>query len=310
MFDADILLQQILNGLVLGSVYALVALGYTMVYGILQLINFAHGDVLMIGAMVGVTVVSLLASAGLPGPLLLVAAVLAAIPACVVLSLFVERVAYRPLRNAPRLAPLITAIGVSIVIQTVAMMVWKPNPIVFPDLLPTEPVPIFGAILAPKQILILVVSAAMMAGLILLVNRTKLGRAMRATAENPKIAGLMGVNANQVIAATFAIGATLAAVAGVLVALNYNIVHFSMGFIPGLKAFTAAVLGGIGNLAGAMVGGLLLGIIESLGAGYIGDITGGFLGSHYQDIFAFIVLIAVLVLRPSGIMGERVADRA
>ena len=308
--DFDILLQQILNGLVLGSVYALVALGYTMVYGIIQLINFAHGDVLMVGAMVGVTVVGMLAQSGLPTPVILVLALAAAIPACVLLSLFVERVAYRPLRNAPRLAPLITAIGVSIVIQTVAMIVWKPNPIVFPDLLPTDPIQIGGALLAPKQLLILVVSAVMMIGLMVLVNRTKLGRAMRATAENPRIAGLMGVNSNQVIAATFAIGAALAAVAGVLVAMNYNIAQFSMGFIPGLKAFTAAVLGGIGNLAGAVVGGLLLGIIESLGAGYIGDLTGGFLGSHYQDIFAFVVLIVVLVFRPSGIMGERVADRA
>ena len=310
VIDLDILLQQILNGLVLGSVYALVALGYTMVYGILQLINFAHGDVLMVGAMVGVTVVSLLSQSGLPGPVVLLIAVAVAVPVCVVLSLFIERVAYRPLRNAPRLAPLITAIGVSIVIQTLAMIIWKPNPVVFPDLLPTDPVHIFGAVLAPKQILILVVSSLMMAGLILLVNKTRLGRAMRATAENPRIAGLMGVYSNQVIAATFAIGASLAAVAGVLVALNYNIAQFSMGFIPGLKAFTAAVLGGIGNLAGAMVGGLLLGLIESLGAGYIGDLTGGFLGSHYQDIFAFVVLIVVLVFRPSGIMGERVADRA
>jgi len=308
--DFDILLQQILNGLVLGSVYALVALGYTMVYGILQLINFAHGDVLMVGAMVGVTIAGLLVGSGLPGYLILLAALACAIPTCVLLSLFIERVAYRPLRNAPRLAPLITAIGVSIVLQTVAMIIWKPNPIVFPDLLPTTPIEIGGALLAPKQLLILVVSATMMIGLMLLVNRTKLGRAMRATAENPRIAGLMGVNANQVIAATFAIGAALAAVAGVLVAMNYNIAQFSMGFIPGLKAFTAAVLGGIGNLAGAVVGGLLLGVIESLGAGYIGDLTGGFLGSHYQDIFAFVVLIVVLVFRPSGIMGERVADRA
>ncbi len=306
----DILLQQILNGLVLGSVYALIALGYTMVYGILQLINFVHGDVLMVGAMVGVTVVSLLANSGLPLPVILVIAVVCAIPVCVILSLLIERVAYRPLRNAPKLAPLITAIGLSIVIQTLAMIIWKPNPIVFPDLLPTKPIEIGPALLAPKQMLILVVSAILMIGLLLLVNRTKLGRAMRATAENPRIAGLMGVNANQVIAVTFAIGASLAAVAGVLVAMNYNIAQFSMGFIPGLKAFTAAVLGGIGNLGGAVLGGLLLGIIESLGAGYIGDLTGGFLGSNYQDIFAFVVLIVVLVFRPSGLMGERVADRA
>jgi branched-chain amino acid transport system permease protein len=191
-----------------------------------------------------------------------------------------------------------------------AMIIWRPNPILFPDLLPTTPIEFGGALLAPKQLLILVVSAFLMVGLMLLIHRTRLGRAMRATAENPRIAGLMGVNANQVIAATFAIGAALAAVAGVLVAMNYNIAHFHMGFILGLKAFTAAVLGGIGNVAGAVLGGLLLGIIESLGAGYIGDLTGGFLGSHYQDIFAFVVLVVVLLFRPSGIMGERVADRA
>jgi len=308
----DIFFQQVLNGLVLGSVYALVALGYTMVYGILQLINFAHGEVLMVGAMTAVTVVNLLQkiAPGIPGPILLMIGIGCAIPVCIALSLLIERVAYRPLRNAPRLAPLITAIGASIVIQTLAMMIWKPNPIVFPDLLSTEPIELGGALLAPKQALILVVSAVMMGGLLLLVYHTRLGRAMRATAENPRIAALMGVDANRVIALTFAIGAALAAVAGVLVAMNYNIAQFAMGFMPGLKAFTAAVLGGIGNLAGAVVGGLLLGIIESLGAGYIGDLTGGFLGSHYQDIFAFVVLIAVLLLRPSGILGERVADRA
>lgn len=310
MFNYDILLQQILNGLVLGSVYALIALGYTMVYGILQLINFAHGEVLMMGAMVGLSAINALAPYGLPGPLLLLIAVAVAIPVCVLLSMAMERLAYRPLRNAPRLSPLITAIGLSITLQTVAMIIWKPNPIVFPDLLPTDPIPIFGAVLAPKQLLILVVSAIMMSGLLLLVNRTKLGRAMRATSENPRIAELMGVNSNRVISATFAIGAALAAVAGILVAMNYNIAQFYMGFLPGLKAFTAAVLGGIGNIAGAMLGGMLLGLIESLGAGYIGQLTGGFLGSHYQDIFAFVVLIIVLVFRPSGLMGERVADRA
>ena len=296
----------------LGSVYALIALGYTMVYGILQLINFAHGEVLMVGAMVSVTIINALAAAypDLPGPLILTAGILCATPVCIGLSLLIERVAYRPLRNAPRLAPLITAIGVSIVLQTGAMMIWKPNPIVFPDLLPTDPIEIGEAVLAPKQALILVVSAVMMVSLLVLVHRTRLGRAMRATAENPQMAALMGVDANRVIAACFAIGAALAAVAGVLVAMNYNIAHFAMGFMPGLKAFTAAVLGGIGNLAGAMLGGLLLGIIESLAAGYIGDLTGGFLGSHYQDIFAFLVLITVLVFRPSGLLGERVADRA
>jgi branched-chain amino acid transport system permease protein len=308
----DTLIQQLLNGLVLGSVYALVALGYTMVYGILQLINFAHGEVLMVGAMVALTVLGLLGmvAPGLPLVVQLLIATLAAVPACMLLSAAIERIAYRPLRQAPRLAPLITAIGVSIVLQTLAMIIWSPNPRVFPDLLPTTAFEIGGALLAPKQLLILVVAGIAMTALLILIHKTRLGRAMRAVSENPKIASLMGVNPDQIISATFMLGAALAAIAGVLVAMNYNIAHFTMGFMLGLKAFTAAVLGGIGNLAGAVAGGLLLGIIESLGAGYIGDLTGGFLGSHYQDIFAFAVLILVLVIRPSGLLGERVADRA
>lgn len=308
----DTLIQQLINGLVLGSVYALVALGYTMVYGILQLINFAHGEVLMMGAMVALTVLGLIQAVapGTPLVLQLLIATLAAIPVCMLLSAAIERIAYRPLRNAPRLAPLITAIGISIILQTLAMIIWSPNPRVFPDLLPTTPFEIGNALLAPKQLLILVVSACAMALLLIIVNKTQLGRAMRAVSENPRIASLMGVNPDRIVAFTFVIGAALAAIAGVLVAMNYNIAHFTMGFILGLKAFTAAVLGGIGNLAGAVLGGLLLGTIESLGAGYVGDLTGGFLGSHYQDIFAFAVLILVLVFRPSGILGERVADRA
>ncbi len=308
----DIFLQQLFNGLVLGSVYALVALGYTMVYGILQLINFTHGEVLMVGAMVSLTVVSVLQTffPGMAPWAMMLLALLTAIPACMALSATIERLAYRPLRNAPRLAPLITAIGLSIVLQTLAMLVWGPNPMVFPDLLPTIPIQWQGAFIAPKQLLILGVSAVLMAVLVLLIQYSRLGRAMRAVSESPAMAMLMGINPDRVIALTFMIGAALAAVAGLLVAMNYNIVHFTMGFILGLKAFTAAVLGGIGNVPGAVLGGLLLGIIESLGAGYIGDITGGFLGSHYQDIFAFAVLILVLLFRPSGLLGERVADRA
>ena len=183
---------------------------------------------------------------------------------------------------------------------------------IFPTLLPSSPIDIFdtGAVITGKEIVIIIMSLVVMVGLLLLVNKTKLGRAMRATAESPRVAGLMGVNPNFVISATFMIGAALAAVAGVMMATNYGNAHFYMGFIPGLKAFTAAVLGGIGNLAGAMVGGILLGLIEALGAGYIGDLTNDIFGSNYQDVFAFIVLIIVLVFRPSGIMGERVADRA
>ncbi|TAK91257.1 MAG: branched-chain amino acid ABC transporter permease [Burkholderiaceae bacterium] len=306
----DIFLQQLINGLVLGSVYALVALGYTMVYGILGLINFAHGDVLMIGALTALSVIKLLQGSGLPGPVILLLGTLAAIPVCMLLSVAMERIAYRPLRNAPRLAPLITAIGMSIILQTLAMIIWGRSYHVFPSGLPTAPLDFYGAAITPVQIMILLCSALVMAGLLLLVHKTRLGRAMRAAAENPRIAQLMGVNTNRVISATFAIGAALAAIAGVMVAANYSIAHFYMGFMLGLKAFIAAVLGGIGNLAGAMVGGLLLGLVEVFGAGYIGDLTNGFLGSQYQDIFAFIVLIVVLTLRPSGIMGERLADRA
>lgn len=310
----DIFIQQIVNGLVLGSIYALIALGYTMVYGILGIINFAHGDVLMIGALTALSAILGLQkfAPGLPEWLTLVIATLIAMPVCAILSYTIERVAYRPLRNAPRLAPLITAIGVSIILQTMGMLIWSRNPLTFPQLLPSEPIDIgsTGATITGKEMVIIGMAVMVMSGLLALVNRTKLGRAMRATAENQKVAGLMGVNPNFVISATFMIGAALAALAGVMMATNYGNAHFYMGFIPGLKAFTAAVLGGIGNLAGAMVGGMLLGLIEALGAGYIGDLTNGVFGSNYQDVFAFIVLIIVLVFRPSGIMGERVADRA
>jgi branched-chain amino acid transport system permease protein len=308
----DTFIQQIINGLVLGSMYALVALGYTMVYGVLNLINFAHGDVLMIGAMVAVSVLKLLQSIApdLPGVVKLIIAILAAIPVCVIVNIIIERVAYRRLRNAPRLAPLITAIGVSILLQTFAMMIWGRSPIPFPQVMPSESFNVFGALISQTQVMLLILAALAMIGLVLLVEKTKMGRAMRATAENPRVAGLMGVDSNRVIVLTFAIGAALAAVAGVMWGANYSSAQFAMGFVPGLKAFSAAVLGGIGNIYGAMVGGILLGLIESLGAGYIGDLTGDFLGSQYQDIFAFIVLIIVLTLRPSGIMGERVADRA
>ncbi|MFC3147418.1 branched-chain amino acid ABC transporter permease [Piscinibacterium candidicorallinum] len=308
----EVLIQQIVNGLVLGSVYALIALGYTMVYGILQLINFAHGDVLMVGALTALSVIKLVVgfAPDTPGWTLMLIGTGAAIPVCMLLNVFIERVAYRPLRNAPRLAPLITAIGISIILQTVAMIVWGRSFHVVPQLLPAEPMK-FGPIqITPTQLTVIIVSAVVMFSLVLLVEKTKLGRAMRATAENPRVAGLMGVDSNRVIVATFALGAALAAVAGVLFAANYYTAHFAMGFMPGLKAFTAAVLGGIGNIYGAVVGGLILGLVESIGAGYIGTWTGGVLGSHYQDIFAFVVLIIVLVFRPSGIMGERVADRA
>jgi len=327
----DVFLQQVVNGLTLGSLYAVVALGYTMVYGIIQLINFAHGEVVMFGAMISLSVISAFAGSDLPPLAIVLAGVLAAIPACMALGYFLERVAYRPLRRAPRLAPLITAIGMSIVLQQVAMMVWSRNILAFPQILPMVVYEVGGASISALQIAIIAICLAMMAGLAWLIYRTRLGAAMRATAENPEIARLMGVDVDRVIAATFIIGAGLAAVAGLLVGIYYGLAHYTMGATLGMKAFSAAVLGGIGNIPGAMVGGLLLGLVEALGAGYIGDLTdlcqystlsamletrcvdGGnvvLFGSNYQDVFAFVVLILVLVFRPSGLLGERVADRA
>ena len=333
----DIFIQQMINGLTLGSVYAVVALGYTMVYGIIQLINFAHGEVVMIGAMVSLTVINALIGANLALPPLVVVVIgaLAAIPVCMAVGYALERVAYRPLRRAPRLAPLITAIGLSIVLQHVALIIWTRNPLSFPQIVEVVSYHVTGnpdgARITNVQVAIIALSLAMMGGLLLLVYRTKLGIAMRAVAQNPQVAGLMGIDINRVISFTFTIGAALAAVAGVMDASYYGIAHYQMGFLLGLKAFSAAVLGGIGNIAGAMLGGMLMGIIEALGAGYVGELTNlcalsswfdaiaqrctndahlELFGSNYQDVFAFVVLILVLVFRPSGLLGERVADRA
>jgi branched-chain amino acid transport system permease protein len=326
----DTFLQQVINGLTAGSVYAVVALGYTMVYGIIQLINFAHGEVVMIGAMVAFTMINVLVPSGLPPHLVVLAGTLCAVAVCVVVGYSVERFAYRPLRHAPRLAPLITAIGVSIILQHVALMIWSRNVLAFPQIIESRTLFIGGAAVTTLQIAILLICVALMGGLALLVYRTRLGTAMRATAQNPQVAGLMGIDVNRVIAVTFVIGAALGAVAGVLFGTYYGLAQYTMGAVLGLKAFSAAVLGGIGNIPGAMLGGVLLGLVEALGAGYIGDFTdlcsyavlapliddcassGHFIlfGSNYQDVFAFVVLILVLVFRPSGLLGERVGDRA
>ena len=306
----DIFLQQIINGLTLGSVYAIVALGYTMVYGIIQLINFAHGELVMIGAMVAFSVINALAGTHLPPVLIVLIGVLAAVPACMLVGYAMERIAYRPLRNAPRLAPLITAIGISIILQHVALLVWSRNPLAFPQIIPFVTFAVGGAIISGVQIAIILTSVLMMGALTFMVYRTKLGIAMRATSQNPQVAGLMGIDIDRIISFTFIVGAALAAVAGVMVGTYYGIAHYGMGSLLGMKAFSAAVLGGIGNLAGAMLGGILLGIVEALGAGYIGDLTNNVFGSNYQDVFAFLVLIGVLVFRPSGLLGERVGDRA
>jgi branched-chain amino acid transport system permease protein len=327
----DIFLQQVVNGLTLGAVYAIVALGYTMVYGIIQLINFAHGEVVMIGAMVALSVINLLAGTGLPPLVVVLMGAACAIPVCMVVAYAMERLAYRPLRRAPRLAPLITAIGVSIILQHLAMLVWSRNVLAFPQIIDMRIYTVAGAVITNVQIAILFSCVVLMAALAWLVYRTRLGTAMRATAQNPQVAGLMGIDANRVIATTFLIGAALAAIAGVMVGTYYGVAQYTMGSILGLKAFSAAVLGGIGNIPGAMLGGVLLGVVEALGAGYIGNLTdlcgyplisgwigarcagGGhfvLFGSNYQDVFAFAVLILVLVFRPSGLLGERVGDRA
>ncbi|MDF3136657.1 branched-chain amino acid ABC transporter permease [Pseudomonas extremaustralis] len=309
--NLNILLQQILNGLVLGSIYALVALGYTMVYGIIGLINFAHGEIVMVGAMVTISVLTMLAGFGFaPGILTLMFAIMIAAVVCMLMAQGMEKFAYRPLRKAPRLTPLILAIGISIFLQNLAMMIWGRGYKTFPEVVETRPIEVFGATITNVQMSIMIISVVIMFALWVLVDKTRLGKAMRATAQNQEVAGLMGININRVISATFVIGASLGAVAGVMRAVNYGQADAYMGLLLGLKAFSAAVLGGIGNLFGAMAGGILLGLIESLAAGYTGQLTGGFLGANYQDIFAFMVLIMVLLFRPNGLMGERQADRA
>jgi branched-chain amino acid transport system permease protein len=306
----EIFLQQLVNGLVLGSIYALVALGYTMVYGILGLINFAHGDICMIGALTALTVAQALAAMGLPAPLVLALAALAAVLVCVALGVSIERVAYRPLRRAPRLAPLITAIGISVLLQYSAALVWGKQYLSMPEVVKPSEIALGGVHLSDLQAFIFLLACAVMGALLWFIQASRMGRAMRATEQNPDVAGLMGVNVNHVIAFTFLLGSAVGAIAGMMVVLYYGVGHYFMGFMLGLKAFTAAVLGGIGNVAGAMLGGLLLGIVESLAAGYIGDLTGGVLGSNYRDVFAFLVLIGVLVFRPSGIMGQHTGERA
>ncbi|HJQ64273.1 MAG TPA: branched-chain amino acid ABC transporter permease [Burkholderiales bacterium] len=306
----DVFLQQLINGLVLGSIYALVALGYTMVYGILGLINFAHGDIVMVGALVALTVAQALAASGLPPPVVLALATGAAMLVCISLGVTIERVAYRPLRRAPRLAPLITAIGISILLQYSAALIWTKQYISMPQMFDQQLYSVAGAQFTDLQAFIFLLACAVMGGLLWFIKSSRIGRAMRATEQNREVAGLMGVDTNRVIAFTFFLGSAIGAVAGVMVVLYYGLGHYFMGFMLGLKAFTAAVLGGIGNVAGAMLGGLLLGVIESLASGYIGDLTGGVLGSNYRDVFAFLVLVTVLVFRPSGLLGQHAGERA
>lgn len=301
----ELLAQQVLNGLTIGSMYALIALGYTMVYGILQLINFAHGEVFMVGSFAGLGTL-LLVERFAPGLGLvpaLVLALVAAMAAAAALGVFIERVAYRPLRHSPRLSLLITALGLSIILQNLVMLLVGTEDRAYPDRFTEalqEGFDIGAVHVAWQQLLTLGVALAFMAGLTWMVQRTRLGKAMRATAQDPVTAGLMGIEADRIVALTFAMGSALAAVGGVLFGLNYSI-NFFIGTQAGLKAFIAAVLGGIGSLPGAVVGGLLLGLIEALGAGYV--------SGTWKDVFAFVILAVVLVFRPAGLLGRPVVEK-
>ena len=296
-------LQQLLNGLAVGGIYALVALGYTMVYGVLKLINFAHGDLFTIGAYLGLT---LLLSGGLSGslnPVLAVGLVVIIVFGLVALfGVVLERVAYRPLRKANRLAAVVSALGASIVFQNAVMLIYGARVYVYPEnLIPSLVFNIFGLNVPVMRIIVIVSSLMLMLALYAFINRTRMGTAIRAVAIDQGAARLMGINVDRVISLVFLIGAGLGGVAGVMVGVYYGQIDFMMGWSYGLKAFTAAILGGIGNIPGAMIGGLLLGVIEALGASY--------LAMAWKDAIAFLVLILILIIRPTGLLGERVADK-
>lgn len=314
------LLQQIINGLSLGSIYALIALGYTMVYGVLEFINFAHSEIFVAGAFVGVEIMLGLKAAGwleaTPWPLLLLLVLVAGMAASAVLAVTVERVAYRPLRNAPRLIPLISAIGVSFFLQDLIRLIesiWRNAfNLVYPplDALNVRFELTSTVDVSVKSLVVIVAALLMLWVLHALVNRTRIGTAIRAVAEDQAAASLMGINVNQIISLTFLIGGAMGGAAGVLFGVQYGLVNPYTGFIPGLKAFTAAVLGGIGNIPGAMVGGVVLGLLEAFAASYLSLLTGGAFGAEYKDIFAFSVLILILIFRPKGLLGEVVRERA
>jgi len=302
MTSLQLFLQQLANGLTLGAIYALIALGYTMIYGVIQLINFAHGEVFMVGAYAALTVVLLLSPMSwLPWWIGVVLAGIGAMAVCTVLGLVIERMAYRPIRNAPRLNALITAIGMSFLLQNAIMLIYGATDRQFPPLIPFIRWNFGGVTVTLIQVVIWVASGALMVGLQTLVVSTKLGMAMRATAQDLSACALLGIPVNRIIAITFMIGSALAAVGGMLFGLTYGTINFHDGYLVGLKAFTAAVLGGIGNIPGAMVGGLVLGLFEGLGAGY--------LSSQWKNVFAFVILVVLLLFKPTGLLGERVAER-
>jgi branched-chain amino acid transport system permease protein len=303
--DLSLVSQYLVNALTLGSIYALLALGYTMVYGIVRLINIAHGDVYMLGAFFGFSAILVgeRVFGAIPNILLVLIGLIGAIGLCAMVGMSIERFVYRPIRTDRRkgIAELVTAIGVSLVLQNGALVVWGPNRLRFPPIIPLQPIEVLGARLTLAQVLILVPSAILMLAMDQFIRRTRLGMAMRASASDPPVARLMGIDVERVILITFAIGAALAGFAGILVAAYYGSFYVFMGALAGLKAFTAAVIGGIGNIPGAMLGGLLLGGLEVLGAAAF--------PVEWKDVFAFIALVLLLTLRPTGVLGERVVNR-
>ncbi len=293
-----------INGLTLGSVYALIALGYTMVYGILELINFAHGEVYMLGAYLGIILLGFFTATGLTSynlPLTVLLVVFLAVIFCSSYGFTIEKIAYKPLRNAPRLSPLISAIGVSIFLQNYVMLTQGATDKVFPSIFGDSGFNFLSTRVTYLQAAIIVVSGVIMIFLHVFVMKTKIGKAIRAVAQDKTMSSLLGINIDAVISVTFIIGSGLAAVAGVMVAVYYGLVNYFIGYTAGIKAFTAAVLGGIGSIPGAMFGGILLGLVEGLGASYI--------SSEYKDVYAFIILIIILLLKPEGLLGKTAEEK-
>ena len=299
-------LQHLLNGITIGGSYALIALGYTLVYGVLKLINFAHGEIYMIGAYLGFILISLLPAMPpfLQGNLVLVLLIVLLIAAaiCSLYGFYLEKICYRPLRGAPKLTPLISALGASIFLQNFVMISMGAKDRIFPQTIGMQAITLGGVSFTLLQLVIIFSSIALMALIYWFINRTRLGIAIKATSTDPFMASLVGINVDTVISVTFMAGSFLAACAGVMIGLYYGSINFTLGYLGGIKAFTAAVLGGIGNVPGAMIGGCLLGIIEALGAGYF--------SSEYKDVYAFFILIAVLVFRPAGLLGKGANERA
>mgnify|MGYP000126756392 CR=1 FL=1 len=296
----DYFLQQLINGVTLGGVYALIALGYTMVYGIIQLINFAHGEFFAAGGYMGVIIISYLSAKGVSPVLCIALGLGLTMVYCAILAMAVEKVAYKPLRSSSRLSVLLSALGMSIFLQHGLMLTQGVYDKPYPTAMTAGGFELGGVVVSYMQIYIILITAFLLVALNLLVFKTRIGKAMRATAQDKVMSALLGINSNRIISLTFAIGAGLAAAAGIMVGFYYGSVNYTMGFVPGIKAFAAAVLGGIGNITGAMIGGLIIGMVEIFAAGY--------LSSEYKDVFAFIILIAVLYFRPTGIMGENVDD--